>query len=74
MIEMDVRNESGVDLSELGCIERYAPPQVPHPLAKNGVRQQPDPVQLDQYGRVPDVEKPARYGLPAITSTCIPSA
>ena len=50
---------------ELVRVERHAPPEVPDPGAKDGVRQQADPVQLDQYGRVPDVEKPARDGLRA---------
>ena len=58
VVEVDVRDESGVDASELVRVERYAPPEVPHPRAQDGVGQQADPVQLDQDGRVPDVEKP----------------
>ena len=60
VVEVDVRDESGVDPFELGTIERYAPSEVPHPGANDGVGQQANPVQLDQYGRVPDVEEPAR--------------
>ena len=63
VVEVDVRNESGVDPFKFGCVERHAPPEVPHPVPKDGVRQQADPVQLDQDGRVPDVEQPARDGL-----------
>ena len=59
MVEVNVRDESGVDPAEVGR-ERYAPPQVQHPVPKYGVRQQADPVQFDQDGRVSDVEKPAR--------------
>ena len=59
MVEMNVRDESGVEPSELGG-GRHAPPEVQHPVPKDGVRQQADAVQLDQDGRVSDVEKPAR--------------
>ena len=62
VVEMDVRDEGGVDALELGRVERYAPPEVPHPGAKDGVGQQADPVQLDQDGRVSDVEDPAGDG------------
>jgi hypothetical protein len=59
VVEVDVRDEGGVDLFKLGSVESYASPEVPDPGAKDGVGQQPDAVQLDQYGRVPDVEDPA---------------
>ena len=59
---MDMRDEGGVDPLELSCVERHPPPEVPHPRPKDGVGQQADPVQLDQHGPVPDVEKPARDG------------
>jgi hypothetical protein len=36
---------------------------MPHAPAKDGVREQADPVQLDQDGRVPEVEQPVRDGL-----------
>lgn len=38
VVEVDVRKESGVDRCEFGCVERYAPPEVPYPGAKDGVR------------------------------------
>ena len=62
MVEVDVRDEGGVDRSELAFVERDAPPEMPHPGAKDGVSQQAYAVQLDQNGRVPDVEDPAGDG------------
>jgi hypothetical protein len=63
MVEVGVREENGADPCEFGRGERYTPPEVPHPGTKDGVRQQADPVQLDQDGCVPDEEEPARDGL-----------
>jgi hypothetical protein len=39
VVEVDVRKESGVDRCEFGCVEWYAPPEVPQAGAKDGVRQ-----------------------------------
>ena len=63
MVEVDVRDERRVDPSEPRPIERYAPPEVPHAVPQDGVRQQTDPVKLDQDGRVSDVGEAARDGL-----------
>ena len=63
MVEVDVRDKSGVDPSELGGIERHASPQMPHPVSKDGIRHQANPVHLDQDSRVSDVDAPARDGL-----------
>ena len=56
MVVVDVRDERRRQVPQALRLERDAPAQMQDARPKHGVRQQPDPVQLDQDSRVPDVD------------------
>ena len=64
---MDVRDERRRQPAQGLRDVRNTAPQVEDALAQDGVGQQPYAVQLDQDGRVPDVDEPCgcRYAVPA---------
>ena len=66
MVVVDVREQDGVDAGEPRGLQRDPTAQVADPGAQDGIRQQPDPVELDQDGGMPDVQQPRRcYLTPA---------
>jgi hypothetical protein len=56
--------------------QRSPPPKVEDATTQDGVRQQADPVQLDQDGRVPDIDESGRgaYAVPAASRLYAQSA
>ena len=66
MVIVDVREQDGVDAGDPRGLQRDSAAQVADAGAQDGVRQQTDPVQLDQDGRMPDIQQPGRcYLTPA---------
>ena len=52
---MGVRDEHRVEAAERLRVHANLSPEVRDPVTKDGVRQKPDPVQVDRHRRVPDV-------------------
>jgi hypothetical protein len=75
MVVVDVGEQDSVDSGQFGGVQRNAAAQVADPGPQNRIRQQTDAVQLDQDGRMPDVQQPGRcYLTPASSGPYAASA
>jgi hypothetical protein len=73
---MHVRDEHRIEVREALGPQRGPAPEVEDAATEDGVRQQTDPVQLDQDGRVPDVDQSGgrAYAVPAASRLYTQSA